>query len=127
VGAAPAAIVRAWQIGVSRIPSRIPTVDVGLNAEGWTTFVHDCRSFVASEWAIKAATLGWDARQLFGCHRDRPWVLNWWGMLWFLGGSKILAMTETMIRLENPRGLRQSIRRMDHPYDFIVPVWDVRV
>jgi hypothetical protein len=35
-------------------------------------------------------------------------------------------MTETMIRLENPRGLRQSIRRMDHPYDFIVPVWDLR-
>ena len=50
------------------------------------TFRRDCQAFVGSEWAVQgAATLGWDARKLFGCHRDRPWLLNWWGMLWFLG------------------------------------------
>jgi hypothetical protein len=116
--------IRAWQVGVTRMPP-IPTVDVGLDAKRWTTFVHDCRLFVASEWAIKAATLGWDTRQLFGCHRDRPWILNWWGALWFIQGGEILAMTEATISLKNIRGVRQSIRRPAITgYDFIVPVWD---
>ena len=91
------------------------------------TFRRDCQAFVGSEWAVQgAATLGWDARKLFGCHRDRPWILNWWGMLWFLGGGKILALTETMIRLENTRGTRQSIYRPGFSgCDFIVPIWDL--
>jgi hypothetical protein len=119
------ATVRSWQVGVTRIPP-IAAVDVGLDAKGWTTLVHDCRSFVASEWATKAATLGWDARQLFGCHRVRPWILNWWGALWFIQGGEILAMTEATISLKNIRGVRQSIRRPAITgYDFIVPVWDV--
>jgi hypothetical protein len=90
--------VLAWRAGVARIR---PAPAMGnLSAERWATFVHDCRSFVGSEWATRAATLAWDARRLFGCHRDRPEVLNWWGALWFIGGSQILAMTETMISLK---------------------------
>jgi hypothetical protein len=40
--------------------------------------------------------------------------------------AKILALTETMIRLENTRGTRQSIYRPGFSgYDFIVPIWDL--
>jgi hypothetical protein len=117
--------VPAWRAGIARLdPTRAishPT------RQAWETFLADCRSFVAGKWADQAARLGWDARQLFGCHRDRPSVCNWWGELLFIQGSEILGMTEAIIRLETRRGVRQSLRKMDHPYDIIVPVWDIRV
>jgi hypothetical protein len=36
--------------------------------------VSDCHSFLNSSenWAERAAELGWDARALFGCHRNYP-------------------------------------------------------
>jgi hypothetical protein len=64
---------------------------------------------------------------MFGCHRDCPWVWNWWDALWFVRGDKIEAITATTISLNTRRGARQSLRKTDHPYDFIVPVWDVHV
>jgi hypothetical protein len=98
-----------------------------MTTERWAVFLHDCQSFVGSEWAIKAATLGWDARQLFGCHRDRPWIRNWWGAVLFLGGARILALTPTTFSIQNVRGTRQSIYRPGFAgYDLIVPVWDLR-
>jgi hypothetical protein len=47
--------------------------------------------------------------------------------VWFFGGGRILALTETLISIENTRGTRQSIFRPAFAgYDFIVPVWDIR-
>jgi hypothetical protein len=118
--------VSAWRAAVARLR---PAPAIGdLSPQSWATFVSDCRSFVAGEWAVRAEALGWDARQLFGCHRDRPWIVNWWGALWFIHGGEILAMTEAMLLLKTIRGVRQSVRRPEIiGYDFIVPVWDVRV
>jgi hypothetical protein len=96
-----------------------------MNAQAWTAFGRDCQAFVRSEWAVTAAKIGWNVEQLFGCHRERPWILNWRSAMWFLGGGKILALTETLISIENTRGTRQSIRRPDHPFDIIVPIWDL--
>lgn len=115
--------VEAWRAGIARLrpehPIGQPTRD------GWATFLRDCHAFLAGEWAPQAATLGWDARALFGCHRERPWIVNWWGALWFIHGGEILAMTETTLSLKTIRGVRQSLRRTDITgYDFNVPIWN---
>jgi hypothetical protein len=120
---APATPVEAWRAGIARLyPGRAishPT------QQGWEIFLSDSRAFLASDWAERAAALGWSATQLFGCHRDRPLICNWWGALLLIAGGEILGMTNAITRIKTLRGTQQSLRRMEHPYDFIVPVWDV--
>jgi hypothetical protein len=117
--------IEAWRAGIARL--RLTRFMDHPTVQGRTVFLTDCQAFLASIWAEKAVTAGWDARQLFGCHRDRPGICNWWGALHFIQGGEILAITDVGMSLMTIRGTRQSLRRMDHPYDFIVPVWDVRV
>jgi hypothetical protein len=75
----PAMPVEAWRAGIAKLrPGRAISHP---SQQGWEIFLCDCRSFLAGEWADRAATLGWDARQLFGVHRERPSVCNWWGAL----------------------------------------------
>jgi hypothetical protein len=91
----------------------------------WRRFVADYEEFVDSDWFPKVAALGWSEVQLFGCHRDMPWVCNWWGALWFVAGGTIDDISHDIIYVTSVRGLPQSISRMRHAYEFLVPVWDV--
>ena len=97
-----------------------------MSRPNWATFVADCRSFVEGEWADRAAALGWDGRQLFGCHLDKPYLVTWWGAMWFVAGGEITSLTDTTALIKSVRGVRHTVRRMDHRYDFIVPVWEVK-
>jgi hypothetical protein len=116
--------VSAWTDAVTtRLDPELPPR--GVPPQRWAQFVADCHTFVESEWGEKAATFAWDARQLFGCHRERPWIRQWWGALWLINRGEILAMSADVIRIKTARGTQQSIRKMDHPYDFIVPVWEL--
>jgi hypothetical protein len=116
--------VQDWRVGVALLSAASPVGD--LSASAWAMFVGDCRSFVEGEWAARAAALDWDARQLFGCHRDRPHLVTWRGVLWFLAGGQIVAMSEDTARIKTVRGAPGTVMKMKHPYDFIVPVWEVR-
>jgi hypothetical protein len=117
--------IEIWQRGVAQLRPAQARCD--MTPERWAVFLHDCHSFLSGEWAVRAAEIGWDTLQLFGVHRDRPWILNWWGAVLFLGGARILALTEQRIFLTPPRGTKQSIQRPAFDgYDFIMPVWDVR-
>ncbi len=114
----------AWADAVAtRLDPDRPPTDVPPSR--WTQFIVDCRSFVEGEWAEKAAALKWDGRQLFGCHCDRPSILQWWGALWLVNGGEIVAMSADVIRIKTTRGTQQSIRKMDHPYNFVAPVWEL--
>jgi hypothetical protein len=81
-----------WVEGVARLndyrlPSDVPP-------HRWRQFVSDCQSFLNSSenWAERAAELGWDARALFGCHRNYPLMhLGSAGLLWAINGGKLLA------------------------------------
>jgi hypothetical protein len=99
----------------------------GVPPQRWAQFVADYDAFTDSPWSAKAAALGWDARSLFGCHRDMPHLAVWWGALWFVNGGAIDDISSDIIRITTAHGTQQSIRKMDHAYDFIVPVWDVPV
>jgi hypothetical protein len=111
-----------WLAAMSALDADLPPPDVP--PQRWQQFVADCYTFVGSEWAEKAAALNWDARHLFGCHRDRPSIIQWWGALWLFNGGEIVAMSADVIRIKTTRGTQQSIRKMDHTCDFIVPVWE---
>jgi hypothetical protein len=114
----------AWADAITtRLALDRPPADV--SPSRWDQFVADCYAFVEREWAEKAAALKWDARQLFGAHRGRPNICNWWGAVWFISGGEILAMSETTMKLRTVGGLSQSISKMNHPYDFIVPAWEL--
>jgi hypothetical protein len=44
----------------------------GIPGHRWRLFVEDCRRFVASPWAKRAAKLGWTADGLFGSQYESP-------------------------------------------------------
>jgi hypothetical protein len=75
------------------------------------------------QMGTKAATLGWNAVQLFGCHREWPSIVQWWGAMWLISGGEIVALSVDVIRIKTVRGAQQSIRKTDHTCDFTVPVW----
>src|ERR1700747_2132035 len=59
-----------WVEGVASLDDRDPPSDVPRHR--WRLFVDDCKRFVASDWAGRAAQLGWNAMSLFGCAPRRP-------------------------------------------------------
>jgi hypothetical protein len=82
-----------WVEGVARLDDYRPT-DVPRHR--WHQFVSDCQSFLNSSenWAERAAELGWDARALFGCHRNYPLMhLGSAGLLWAIKGGKLLELS----------------------------------
>jgi hypothetical protein len=65
--------------------------------------VSDCNNFVASgeNWAERAAELGWDARALFGCHRNRPLMhLGSAGLLWVINGGRLIELHRDWATIE---------------------------
>jgi hypothetical protein len=59
----------------------------------WRQFVDDCKRFVASDWARRAAQLGWNAMSLFGCAPRRPLDYSGSaGLLWALNGGRLVQL-----------------------------------
>ena len=82
-----------WVEGVGRLNYFRPPTDVPRHR--WHQFVSDCHSFLNSSenWAERAAELGWDARALFGCHRNYPLMhLGSAGLLWATNGGKLVEL-----------------------------------
>jgi hypothetical protein len=99
-----------WQRGVSRLD-----IDRPLNGVPhcrWQTFVANAARFLAGPFAEPAATLGWTALDLFGCDPDRPFArIDHLGLLWLLGGGRLVALTANTATIEFPTGSRQIWRR----------------
>jgi hypothetical protein len=90
-----------WVEGIARLDYyRAPT---DIPAHRWRQFVSDCNNFVASgeNWAERAAELGWDARALFGCHRNRPLLhLGSAGLLWAINGGRLIELHRDWATIE---------------------------
>ena len=57
----------------------------------------------AVPWAERAAELGWNARALFGCHRNSPLMhLGTAGLLWVINGGKLLELHRDWAIIELP-------------------------
>jgi hypothetical protein len=80
----------------------------------WQQLIVDAERFLDG-WAAQAASLGWPAWELFGCHRRAPWGrIQGMGLMLLLRGDEIAALTasEAVIRTES--GARQTYRRKPH-------------
>jgi hypothetical protein len=99
-----------WVEGVARLNYFRPPTDVPRHR--WHQFVSDCQSFLNSSenWAARAAELGWDARALFGCHRNYPLMhLGSAGLLWAITGGKLVELHRDWAVIELPVNRSQRI------------------
>src|SRR6516165_10630854 len=99
-----------WVEGVARLNYYRPPTDVPPHR--WRQFVSDCQSFLNSSehWAERAAELGWDARALFGCHRNYPLMhLGSAGLLWAINGGKLVELHRDWAVIEVPVNRSQRI------------------
>jgi len=85
----------------------------------WRQFVDDCTRFLSpsENWAERAAKLGWDARALFGCRRNRPLDhLGSAGLLWAVNGGRLLELRRDWAVVELAANGSQRVfdrRRLD--------------
>ena len=96
--------------GVARLSYARPPTDVPRHR--WRQFVTDCHSFLDSSenWAERAAELGWNARALFGCHRNYPLMhLGSAGLLWAINGGKLVELHRDWAVIELPVNRSQRI------------------
>jgi len=99
-----------WVEGVDRLNDYPPPTDIPRHR--WRQFVSDCQSFLNSSenWAVRAAELGWDARALFGCHRNYPLMhLGSAGLLWAINGGKLVELHRDWAAIEIPVNRSQRI------------------
>jgi hypothetical protein len=103
-------VVQQWLEGVQRLdyvrsPPAVPPIR-------WQLFLGDCHSFLSSSenWAERAATLGWDALTLFGCHRTRPLEhLGTAGLLWAINGGRLVELHRDWAVIERTQDRSRQI------------------
>jgi hypothetical protein len=110
-------VVQQWLEGVQRLdylrsPPAVPPIR-------WQLFLGDCHCFLSSseKWAERAAALGWNALDLFGCHRTRPLEhLGNAGLLWAINGGKLAELHRDWAVIERGNDKSRQIfhrRRQD--------------
>ena len=116
-------VVRQWLEGVQRLdyvrsPPAVPPIR-------WQLFLGDCHVFLSSSWTERAATLGWDALALFGCHRTRPLEhLGSAGLLWAINGGKLVELHRDWAVIERGNDKsRQIYHRRRHDQTMVVLPW----
>jgi hypothetical protein len=78
----------------------------------WQQFVDDARRFLDGGFTERAASLGWDAHDLFGCNCDRPFArFDKQGLCWVIAGSRLVDLSEGAAIIETWTGARQTYRR----------------
>ncbi len=98
-----------WLEGVSGL--RAMPAPEGMAPESWMLFLASCNAFMEGPWPGKAASLGWTAHNLFGCHALKPVErVDRMGLLWLLGGGRIAALTSESATIEMPSGSRLTYR-----------------
>jgi hypothetical protein len=80
-----------WVRGIELLQLR--SRPLGIPAQRWRVFIEDCRRFLASPWAERAAELGWGTESVFGSRFQPPHAhLGSSGLLWNLAGGEILRL-----------------------------------
>ncbi len=100
---------REWAEGFARLDPARPPGDVP--RERWLAFLDDCGRFLDGGWGPRAAALGWGPLDLFGCDRVKPFArIDRQGLLWILGGHRLVALTAELAKFETETGKRLTYR-----------------
>ena len=101
---------RSRTVGPRASLGSTPTGDVPLHR--WRRFVDDVGLFLDSSFARQAAALGWGPYDVFGCDRERPFArVDPAGLLWLLGGARLVTLAEDAAGIETRTGARKTCRR----------------
>jgi hypothetical protein len=104
---------RVWAEALARLDPARPPCDI--SPMRWLRFIDDCGRFLDEGWAHRAESLGWGPLDLFGCDRIKPFArLDRAGLLWFIGGRKLLALTTDMAVISNSSGANLTFYRRWH-------------
>jgi hypothetical protein len=115
---------RAWAKEVARLDAARPPADVPPHR--WSQFIDDCGRFLSAPWISYAVELGWRPHDLFGCDRLRPFArIDRAGLLWFIHGHKLIALTGDTAVLETARGARQTFHRRPVAAEDTVLAWEL--
>jgi hypothetical protein len=99
----------------------------GVPRHRWCQFVDDCNSFIRSDWAERAAALGWTARALFGCHRNPLMYLGSAGLLWVMDGGKLVDLRRDWAVIDCPvRRSPRNYSRREMDQEKVTLPWHLR-
>jgi hypothetical protein len=85
-----AGIPRTWAEGFARLDRRAPLV--GFSETQWQQIVNEGGTFLDA-WGAQAASLSWDAADLFGVHPDAPRNrYDQMGLVFLIGGGRVTAI-----------------------------------
>jgi hypothetical protein len=104
--------IECWRRGVERLSSMSPPP--GYPEHAWTQLLADAERFLG-RWGTQAARLGWQAWELFGCHREAPFGrINGMGLVLLLRGKELIALTDAEAAIRTATGAHQTHRRKPH-------------
>ena len=105
-----AAVPRSWAEGFARLDPARPPADVPLRR--WQQFIDDVGRFLDSGFAEKATAFGWEAFDIFGCDRDRPFArIDQQGLCWLIAGNRLVDLSENTAIIQTWTGQQQTWRR----------------
>jgi hypothetical protein len=112
-------VPREWVNGVASLNRHRAPMDVPLHR--WISFIHDSELFI-DLWAAKAAALGWDAMSLFAYVPTQPLAnLNRAGLVWALGGHRLVQLYRDWAAIETVDGHRVFNRRATYGTQITLP------
>jgi hypothetical protein len=78
----------------------------------WQQFIDDVGRFLDSGFAEKASAFGWEAFDIFGCDRDRPFArIDQQGSCWLIAGNRLVDLSENTAIIQTWTGQQQAWRR----------------
>ncbi len=99
---------REWADGFARLCT-IPR-PAAVTPERWTQVINDAGKF-CDRWAAKAAALGWQTLDVFGCHHAKPDArLDAAGLVWLICGNEVVAIGPDAVILRTHSGASHTIR-----------------
>jgi hypothetical protein len=99
-----------WARGVAILQLRARPS--GIPGHRWRSFIEDCRRFVASPWARRAAELGWTADGLFGSQYACPHQhIGTAGLVWNLAGGQIVQLHRDGATFVTENGRQRTFHR----------------
>jgi hypothetical protein len=119
-----AGVPREWAEGFARLcqmsrPLAIPPAR-------WSELVDNAGVFI-DRWAVQAASLGWNAADIFGCHRQAPLArYDLQGLVFLIGSGEVVAITALSATIRTRGGATLIFRRTPPTAgEHVAAIWEL--
>jgi hypothetical protein len=117
-------VPREWAEGFARLcqmsrPAAIPPAR-------WVELVDNAGRFIDG-WAVQAAALGWNAADIFGCHREAPLArYDLQGLVFVVGSGQVVGITALSATIRTRGGATLTFRRTPPtPGEHVTAIWEL--